>query len=117
MAFFIFIDIDECSDNTSNVCDVNANCTNTEGSHYCTCRQGYTGSGKECQGKNYFRSCSVLVLQLVLFLGTSIIIDSGLLKNQHLGKTGCQANAIPGKQAKHNKIVKVSFEKRLACSH
>ena len=42
--------IDECS-NGSHDCDVNANCTNTNGSHSCTCKEGYSGKGKSCQGK------------------------------------------------------------------
>ena len=44
------LDIDECS-NGSHDCDVNANCTNTNGSHSCTCKEGYTGKGESCQGK------------------------------------------------------------------
>ena len=43
-------DIDECC-NGSHDCDVNANCTNTNGSHSCTCKEGYTGKGESCQGK------------------------------------------------------------------
>ena len=43
------IDIDECS-NGSHVCDVNANCTNTVGSHNCTCKGGFTGNGRSCSG-------------------------------------------------------------------
>ena len=38
----LLLDIDECS-NGSHDCDVNANCTNTNGSHSCTCKEGYTG--------------------------------------------------------------------------
>ncbi|CAH3183642.1 unnamed protein product [Porites lobata] len=41
-------DIDECSVSHS-VCDINANCSNTRGSYYCTCKAGYTGDGKTCQ--------------------------------------------------------------------
>ena len=47
---FCISDIDECS-NGSHDCDVNANCTNTNGSHSCTCKEGYTGKGESCQGK------------------------------------------------------------------
>ena len=46
----MLLDIDECS-NGSHDCDVNANCTNTNGSHSCTCKEGYTGKGESCQGK------------------------------------------------------------------
>ena len=46
----MLLDINECS-NGSHDCDVNANCTNTNGSHSCTCKEGYTGKGESCQGK------------------------------------------------------------------
>ena len=42
-------DIDECLSG-SHACDVTANCTNTDGSHNCTCKEGYTGDGQSCQG-------------------------------------------------------------------
>ena len=47
--FFAFVDINECNIG-SHVCDVNANCTNTNGSHNCTCKEGYTGDGQSCSG-------------------------------------------------------------------
>ena len=46
----MLLEIDECS-NGSHDCDVNANCTNINGSHSCTCKEGYTGKGESCQGK------------------------------------------------------------------
>ena len=46
----MLLDIDECS-NGSHDCDVNSICTNANGSHSCTCREGYTGRGESCQGK------------------------------------------------------------------
>ena len=45
-----FSDVDECSA-SSPVCDSNANCFNTRGSYICTCKSGYTGDGKTCQGR------------------------------------------------------------------
>ena len=47
---FAVLDIDECGA-SSPVCDINANCSNTRGSYICTCRAGYTGDGKTCQGR------------------------------------------------------------------
>ena len=41
-------DIDQCARNLS--CHANANCTNTIGSHVCTCHTGYTGDGQTCSG-------------------------------------------------------------------
>ena len=49
-----FIDVDECMINTHN-CDINAVCNNTEGSHNCTCKPGYSGDGiSSCTGNNVF---------------------------------------------------------------
>ena len=42
----VFTDIDECNDD---VCDTNANCTNTNGSHNCICKEGYIITGQSCQ--------------------------------------------------------------------
>ena len=43
-------DVDECE--TDN-CDVNAECTNTDGSYNCICYAGYTGDGfLGCDGKD-----------------------------------------------------------------
>ena len=39
-------DIDECSED--NDCDVNAVCSNTEGSYNCNCKTGFVGNGKSC---------------------------------------------------------------------
>ncbi|PFX29309.1 Uromodulin [Stylophora pistillata] len=47
-ALLVLPDIDECSDEYQG-CDVNANCTNTDGSHNCTCKEGYIGDGQSCQ--------------------------------------------------------------------
>ena len=47
--FMVNPDVDECK---NDVCDSNAQCTNTEGSYVCGCGVGYTGDGKTCTGKN-----------------------------------------------------------------
>ena len=46
---YLTIDLDECSSN-SHSCGVDAVCSNTYGSHTCTCKTGYTGDGKSCNG-------------------------------------------------------------------
>ena len=46
-----FTDVNECLTG-AHLCDPNANCTNTQGSHLCTCRTGYNGDGKHCQGES-----------------------------------------------------------------
>ena len=40
-------DVDECS-MESHTCHQNADCTNTIGSHNCTCNIGYNGNGITC---------------------------------------------------------------------
>ena len=60
---FIFseLDINECRvdglalhhANYSHNCDDDANCTNTNGSFYCTCLDGYSGDGVMCTGREY----------------------------------------------------------------
>ena len=45
----ISLDIDKCFAETS-PCNGNANCTNSDGSFSCACKQGFTGDGTTCQG-------------------------------------------------------------------
>ena len=49
MSSFFPSDIDECSADSS-PCDENADCTNSEGSYSCTCKQGFDGDGTICEG-------------------------------------------------------------------
>ena len=44
------IDINECSLGPMiNSCAIEATCTDTDGSYFCTCSVGYTGDGMLCQ--------------------------------------------------------------------
>ena len=44
------LDIDVCATNTTNACDVNADCNDDDGSYTCTCKDGWTGDGFYCSG-------------------------------------------------------------------
>ena len=48
-AIVVYSDVDECTASLP-VCDVNAQCTNTNGSYACKCKNGFSGDGKTCQG-------------------------------------------------------------------
>ena len=46
--FVKYTDVNECSE--QNNCSADAECENTQGSHMCRCREGYTGDGSSCEG-------------------------------------------------------------------
>ena len=65
------LDIDECAPET-NPCDVNANCSNSEGSYSCRCREGFDGDGKNCKGiflgpmsREHFQKSESFILYLL----------------------------------------------------
>ena len=56
------VDVNECELGT-HICNSSANCTDTDGSFNCTCREGFEGDGFNCTGKfYYFRVNSISVL-------------------------------------------------------
>ena len=57
--------MDECQGQTD--CDLNADCSNTEGSYDCTCRNGYSGNGRQCTGNNSFETVGLILENVQLF--------------------------------------------------
>ena len=53
MFFNAIVDIDECSLSVL-PCHSNATCSNTGGSFYCTCKNGFSGNATSCTGTNIF---------------------------------------------------------------
>ena len=69
---FMLLDIDECSDESH---DINENCTNTNGSHICTCKEGYTGKGGSCQGTirlDFEKKQNTCSLQIIALLSNKL---------------------------------------------
>ena len=56
----LILDIDECNrlglpsdyQHLAHSCHDDAKCTNTNGSYYCKCLLGYSGNGKQCDGRS-----------------------------------------------------------------
>ena len=62
--FVCHSDINECSEG-SHDCHGNAACTDVSGSFVCSCNNGYTGNGKQCQGTiEHLESLSRALLSL-----------------------------------------------------
>ena len=55
--FFRVSEINECDG--VNDCHDNATCTNTVGSHNCTCKEGFEGNGTYCIGRGMILSLEV----------------------------------------------------------
>ena len=49
--FNLYLDIDECNPPGMNDCHANASCANTIGSYACSCKEGYTGDGTDCESE------------------------------------------------------------------
>ena len=48
------LDINECEENPEvwDLCHIEADCEDTEGSHKCVCIEGFTGNGTFCSGSS-----------------------------------------------------------------
>ena len=57
----LLTDIQECSDNNGNCTH---NCTNTEGSYYCTCEDGYEleNDGHTCKGNLFANDIKIVIV-------------------------------------------------------
>ena len=51
ISYLTILATDECASNTTNACHINADCTDTDGSYTCTCKDGCTGDGFICSFK------------------------------------------------------------------
>ena len=100
---FLYADINECA-YYADCCHEDATCTNTEGSFTCSCNEGFTGDGKQCEGMdavncNYSQeqvmiikrieraSCILLNSSSCVKAGTTAIIHSNIYKQSRFGHT------------------------------
>ena len=72
--FYFYKDIDECQTPESHNCDVNALCTNIEGSYVCRCKKGYEGDGSQCIGK-FFYNKNYIVRLMMFFNRVNLALD------------------------------------------
>ena len=84
-SFFFLTDIDEYK-TYPDKCHLNATCYNTQGSHVCTCKPGYTGDGRNYIGtvNNYLRSLHIRFYYYNEFLFVVIVFVCFLF--QYRGK-------------------------------
>lgn len=66
--FYFRSDINECANKSDNNCHHNATCTNTVGSHYCTCNTNDGGSDFEGNGTNCTGTYSSLIILMYYLL-------------------------------------------------
>ncbi len=62
-------DINECTEGSAE-CDENADCENNEGSYDCNCKNGFSGDGKTCSGKqgNWISSVTYMFNLCTVFI-------------------------------------------------
>ena len=63
---YVYLDINECA-KQDHGCSAHAVCRNTKGSHNCTCKPGYSGDGRTCQGNVMNYCLSNLEPHILLF--------------------------------------------------
>lgn len=51
--FSFTADINECANKEDNECSDDADCTDTDGSYQCACKEGFSGNGIDCKGKSF----------------------------------------------------------------
>ena len=51
-SLIIVVDVNECGNDTLHNCHDNATCVNTDGSFTCGCKDGFSGDGLICEGKD-----------------------------------------------------------------
>ncbi|XP_044165479.1 epidermal growth factor-like protein 6 [Acropora millepora] len=89
LASLFNLDVDECAA-FPNICDVNADCHNTNGSYICNCKTGYSGDGKTC-------SRTVIDIYKNTTTGNKLLIQT-VLQHALLQKDKDKSNIINAKE-------------------
>ena len=91
---FLHLDVNECSTSTDN-CDSNAVCTNTQGSFTCACNSGFKGNGITCSGKK--ASCPFYLHNIPKFTfyhNSNLCITFSDVDECTVGTDNCDSNAM-----------------------
>ena len=75
--------MDECASNFHD-CDINAVCQNNVGSYACTCKAGYSGNGRTCDGKKRHRKSIETLAKSIHYLNILTSSDN----NEHGIRSG-----------------------------
>ena len=90
-------DIDECSTDTLNNCDINAGCMDIDGSFLCLCSDGYTGNGTDCEGMSFIHFEAVeLSIYFIVDVDECVLnvpCDANALCTNTNGSFECMCNA------------------------
>ena len=81
-----FSDIDECKGNHS--CQVNATCTNTNGSYVCVCEPGFNGNGQSCTGEFNVFAIKFRIFLLESNLATEVATVGHIISLSYVNDTG-----------------------------
>ena len=71
--FRCFLDIDECA-SMPGPCNEYADCADTDGSYNCTCREGFTGNGLQCEGTVQEKNSNWFVILYCYYLAAARVI-------------------------------------------
>ena len=110
-------DVNEC-DEGDNACDINADCSNVNGTYFCQCQSGFTGNGFVCFGTHRLLLWHIIWLNLedaplVECMYLAFTRMSGESYRRRLGSLLCLCDDFPGLINSFVCCLNFSFENRV----